>query len=112
MGAFFTWLGSWLSSFWAALVCLVKAAVQSIQDAFKDLFYWVVDRLLEFGGWVLSGLDVGISAFSPATYFSALPAEVVAVIGVIGLAEAVAIIVAAIVIRIALQSIPFVRWGS
>jgi hypothetical protein len=112
MGGFFRWLADWLASFWDALVCLVQSAVQSVQDALKDLFFWVFDTTLEFLAVLLAGLDTGLDAFNPATYFAALPGDVSNVLGLLGLGECIAIIVAALLIRFVLQTIPFVRWGS
>ncbi len=41
-----------------------------------------------------------------------IPPEAVNMLGLIKVPQAIAIIVAALVIRFTLQTIPFVRWGS
>ncbi|MNR68921.1 hypothetical protein D3C85_1938070 [compost metagenome] len=50
--------------------------------------------------------------FDPQTYFALIPPDVGNMLGVIGLTQSLAIIVAALVVRFLLQTIPFVRWGS
>ena len=50
--------------------------------------------------------------FDPQTYYSMIPPEVGQMLGAIGVTQAITIIVAALVIRFILQTVPFVRWGS
>lgn len=99
-----------IKAFAAWLWGLAKAAVLTVFDMLKDVFFWIIDTVLGFVMVLLGSLD--FSAFNPAAYIAAIPADITNVLGLIGLGEATAIIVFAIGIRIVLQLIPFTRLGS
>jgi hypothetical protein len=114
MGAFFTAilakfaaLASWLGS-------LVVAAFAAFWLLGTDLVCWVFESVLKLTGTLLDGLP-GTDAFqalNPAQYISAAPAELVNIIGLLRVGEALAIILGAISIKLLLQLVPFTRLGS
>lgn len=106
------WIQDWLGIFPDWLVNLVAAMFEALWDLVRDIFYWIFEQVLDLAIHILNGLDFDFSMFNPAQYISGLPSELVNVIGLIRVGEALAIIVGAIVIRIVLQLIPFTRLGS
>jgi hypothetical protein len=80
-----------------------------IWNVVTDMFCWVLDSALSLASSILSAINV---PFDPGTYYSMIPAEMANVLGLIGIPQALAMIVAALIIRFTLQLIPFVRLGS
>jgi len=92
------------------LLGLVKGIFESVWDFCQDGVCWVVDKLLSFVVSLLGGIDTsGISAVGS---WSSLPAEILNILGLLGFGQCMGIIGAAILIRLGLQLIPFVRLGS
>lgn len=98
-----TWIGKLFVAVFASLWLLVT-----------DLGCWMVESLLELVQVVLDGLPGpdGFSLFNPAQYIAGLPADLVNMIGLVRIGESFAIILAAILIKLTLQIIPFTRLGS
>lgn len=99
---FIDWLFDLWKSFWKSLFVLLQ-----------DAFLWCFEQILALVKVVLDGIT-GFDAIvaSAASTWSAIPPEVVAVLQAIGLGTALGLIAIAILIRLALQLIPFVRLGS
>lgn len=93
------------------LVNLVKGVFLSLFDLIKDGFYWVFDTALGNATSAMGGIDTtGINNYLSS--FGSLPAEILNVCGLLHMGTCMTIIGTAIVIRIVLQLIPFVRLGS
>lgn len=92
------------------VLALVKAVFLAVWDFVIDGVCYVVDKILTWLVSLISALDV--SAFSGLNAWGGLPPEVGNIIGLIGLGQCMTIIAAAIVIRLTMQLIPFVRLGS
>lgn len=111
IGRFFTDL---LQAVTDALDYLTRVVVQVFVDAwefFTDVPVWVFAQALEVAGTAIDALDLdGLTQYTSA--WSGLPAEMLNVLGLIGLGEALGIIAAAALIRLTMQVIPFVRLGS
>lgn len=95
--------GTWL---WG----LVKNVFTALWDVVVDGICYIADKGLSFVVDMLSAIDV--SGIQGVGSWAALPAEMINVLGLIGFGSAMAIIGTAIVIRLGLQLIPFVRLGS
>ena len=93
------------------LLDFLKSIVYTLFDMFKDVFYWLFESLIIAGKTLLAGV-LGNPDFSMAQYFTALPADVRNVIALTGLPECILLIMVAIGLRLTLQLIPFVRFGS
>lgn len=92
---------------------LIPNVVKAFLVMLKDLFLWCLEQIL---GLAKSLID-GITGFDEivsqaATIWAGVPSDVMVVLQTIGLGSALAIIAGAILIRLALQLIPFVRLGS
>jgi len=111
IGRFFTDL---LKTITDGLKWLADVVVQVFKDAwefFTDVPVWIFAQVLGVADSAMSALDLsGLTGFSGA--WGSLPGEVLNVLGLIGLAEALGIIAAAALIRLTMQVIPFVRLGS
>lgn len=111
MGAFFTAL---FAKFAAVLVWVGKLFVAiflAAWDFVRDAACWPFEQLLELVQSALDSLDVsGITGNLGA--WGSLPAELINILGLLGVGTAITIISAAIGIRLVLQLIPFVRLGS
>jgi hypothetical protein len=92
---------------WFAAVFL--QIFKDLWNVFTDLFCWLFEGVFAMAQSALSGIA---TPFNPATYYSMIPAETANMLGVIGIPQAFAIIVGALLTRFVLQTIPFVRWGS
>lgn len=90
---------------------LAVAVFKAIWDLLTDAVCWVFDQLFQVVVSMVSAIDV--SAFSGAVgSWSSLPSEILNMLGLIGFGYCMGIIAAAIMIRLTLQLIPFVRLGS
>jgi len=93
------------------LIDLFVNLVTSLLNMLKDLFFWIIETLLQLAAGLLDAIDLS-PILSLTSNFGALPGEIVNVLALCRVGEALGIIVAALVIRFALQLIPFVRLGS
>lgn len=96
----------------AWIIALVIAMYAAWWLLGTDLGCWLFEQVLQLVISILNTVSLDFSAFNPGQYISGLPADVVNMLGLIRVGEALAIIVAAIVVRVTLQLIPFTRLGS
>ncbi|MGF1904681.1 DUF2523 family protein [Aliivibrio salmonicida] len=102
----------WLVELFNIVMSLMFSLFLSIPRMLKDLFFWVLDQFLTFAEW-LGNLILGLFApIDVSQYLTAIPPNVSWVFMMIGLPNCLIIIGTAIVIRLTLQTIPFVRLGS
>jgi hypothetical protein len=90
---------------------------QFIVDIFSAVLIGVLKVVLFLADSLLAMLNIILdlfdtSIFDPGQYFEQLDPAVLEVISLLGFSDAMAIIVAAVVLRIVLQLIPFTRLGS
>lgn len=112
LGAFFTALLGKFVGMATWLLALVVAMFAAWWLLGTDLGCWLFEQVLLLTIELLNGLNLDFSMFNPAQYVSSMPAELVQGLGLMRVPEAIAIILAAIVIRVTLQLIPFTRLGS
>lgn len=114
MGAFFTALLAKFAALAKWFGLLAKAVFGAGWLLLTDLFCWLLVGLLGLVQTVLNSLPgpEGFSLFNPAQYINGLPPDLVNMIGLIRVGESLAIILAAILIKLTLQIIPFTRLGS
>lgn len=84
----------------------------SFIDFMEDFFLWIVDITLSLLETILNTFGYLFSMLDVTQYISAIPPDVSNVLSLIGLGEAMGIIITAGTIRLILQLIPFVRLGS
>ncbi|MGA0569833.1 DUF2523 family protein [Variovorax sp. VNK109] len=90
---------------------LFVAVFAAIWLLLTDVVCWVMDKALGVAVNAASGIDTtGIDTNLAA--WGALPGEVVNILLLLGVPQAIGIITAAIGIRLVLQLIPFTRLGS
>lgn len=106
---FFTALLAKIAAFASWLLQVVSRVFADLWNIFTDLFCWAFDSILGIAIAALSAISV---PFNPQTYYALIPPGTVQMLGAIGVTQALSIIVAALVVRFILQTIPFVRWGS
>lgn len=97
-------LASWLGE-------LAVAVFTSAWLALTDLISWAFAGFLSIAVTAINSLDLGgLTAY--AAGWSGLPSEMIEVLQAVGLTSAFGIIISAIIVRVILQLIPFVRLGS
>lgn len=106
---FFSALLAKIVGFAEWVLLLVKQVFVDAWNVVTDVLCWGLDQAMQLAASLLNTIDI---PFNPQTYFSMIPADAVQMMGYIGVTQSLAMIVAALVIRFALQTIPFVRWGS
>lgn len=111
IGEFFTALLGKIGSAVGWIGDLFKAVFVALWDFIRDAICWPFEQAMEIVVGAVSALDLsGISSYTGT--WGTLPAEIINILGLIGVGEASAIIVTAIGIRLILQLIPFTRLGS
>ncbi len=106
------WLTAWFTSVWNSFERWGKSAMLTLFDIIKDFLFFILETLLEVVQLILNGLGSLFNAMNFAQYISAIPPDVSNIMGLMGLGQAMTMIVGAIGIRVVLQLIPFVRLGS
>lgn len=109
IGSFFTALLNKFVGLASWLVSVLSQVFKDLWNMATDVVCWIFEGLLDVAIFALNAIDI---PFNPQTYYSMVPPEVGQMLGAIGLTQAITIIVAALVLRFILQTIPFVRWGS
>ena len=100
IAAVLTWIGN-----------LFKAVFTAGWDFIRDAVCWPFEQIMDIAVGAVQALPLdGLS--NQATAWGNLPAEILNVMGLIGVGTAVSIIASAIGIRLVLQLIPFTRLGS
>lgn len=90
---------------------LFVAVFVAIWDLIADAFSWLFDQCMKVAIAAIQGIDVSALS-SNLNSWGSLPADLLNVLGLLGVGTAVSIITAAIGIRLVLQLIPFTRLGS
>ena len=90
---------------------LITAVFTAVWDLLRDVVCWGFEEAMKVAVSGVQGIDVsGIS--TNLTVWGEIPAEVLNILQLLGVGQAMAIIAAAIGIRLVLQLIPFTRLGS
>lgn len=111
MGAFFSALIAKIVGFAEWFGRLFVAVFVAAWDFVRDALTWPFEQIMELVQSAVESINVsGVSG--SVGVWGQLPGEVLNVLGVLGVGTAIGIISAAIVIRLGLQLIPFVRLGS
>ena len=111
MGALFTALFAKIASVLAWFGALAVAAFTALYAMGKDVLSWLFEQVCKVAVSALSSLD--LTALTQAAQSAGtLPGSILNILALLGVGTAITIITAAILIRIALQMIPFVRLGS
>lgn len=100
IAAFATWFGQ----------CFKQVFVD-LWEVVIDLWSWPFDQVMQVAISATGSFDTSAISGSVSGWGS-LPADLLNIMGLLGVGTAVTIIGAAIVIRFGLQLIPFVRLGS
>ncbi|MNZ02434.1 hypothetical protein D3C78_190770 [compost metagenome] len=91
-------------------------AFKALWNLITDALVWVIESLLALGAKLLNGIadsfDLGTMTSTMQGYWNMVPPEVMQVMQAIGVPSALAIVVSGILIRFAMQLIPFIRLGS
>lgn len=98
-------LASWL-------LALLKNLFDSLVLLLKDLGAWTLDVIFDLIELAMEGLSTVLPDNPFQGWWNSLPLEVTGMANALGLPEALALIVGALIVRFLLQLIPFVRWGS
>lgn len=111
MGGLFTQLFSKISSVLGWFAALAVAIFEAMYLMLKDVFSWIFDSVLSVAVTAISAIDT--SSITPyINSAGSLPGQLLNILGLLGVGQAITIISAAIVIRLGLQLIPFTRLGS
>jgi hypothetical protein len=97
---------------WNGFVDFFWQIVLSFFDILKDFFFWIMEQLFTVGILLLDGVGSLMSGLNVAQYISGLPPETAHTMSLIGISEAMGMVITCLGIRFLLQLIPFVRWGS
>lgn len=81
----------------------------SLFDMLKDLFYWIFDTILGFFTDVLNGLGDLFNGLDVLQYVNALPSDISAFLSAIAFGQALGMITTALIIRLTINLIPFIR---
>ena len=103
-----------LNFFVEALSWIGRLFIQVFVDLWEfvtDAFVWVFDSLLGIASGAITSINVG-SIPRLDSQINSLPAEILNILGLLGVGYALGIITTALLIRFGLQLIPFVRLGS
>lgn len=76
-----------------------------------DFAKWAFEQLLDLLIFILKDINVNFDFLNPEKYVP-IPPELANSLGLFGVSQSLAIILAAIIVKITLQLIPFTRLGS
>lgn len=111
MGGLFTALFAKIAAVITWFSDLIVAVFSAAYLMLKDVLTWVFDSVIGIAVSAVASIDV--SSITPLLAGAGnIPAQVLNILALLGVGQAISIITAAIVIRLGLQLIPFVRLGS
>jgi hypothetical protein len=108
ISSFFTDIFAYISGLVTYAISVITQAFQDLLTMLKDVFLWLLDKVLELIEVILGTLP----AVDIPNFWGLLPIQAVNIAGLIGIGQAIGIIIAALIIRFLLQLIPFTRLGS
>lgn len=94
------------------LIAIAVAAFVGLWLLGTDLAAWVFEQVLNLVISILGSFNLSFDFLNVAQYIPALPDDVVNIMGLLGIGQALGIIFSAIVIKLVLQLIPFTRLGA
>ena len=105
------WLKQRLADIVGWFADLFVAIFKAFWDFCTDAVCWVFEGLWSIAVSVAGSIDVsGLTGY--AGNWGSLPGDIINVMGLLGFGEAAAIIISAVTVRLLLQLIPGVRFGS
>ena len=111
MGAAFSMLFAKIAALAQWFGRLFVAVFVALWDFIRDAACWPFEQVMDVAVSASSALDLSeLQGYS--SVWGTLPAELLNILGLLGVGQAAAVIVAAIGIRLVLQLIPFTRLGS
>ena len=90
----------------SAILGLIYCYLKDMLNFANDLGKGAWESVWQVPGLLLSGISVEVLS-TPI-----IPDQYAWILGATGMSQAIAIIASALLVRFALQAIPFVRWGS
>lgn len=103
----FDTLMTFLSDILAWFITLVVTVITALLDMLKDLAFWLFAQILQLLQSILDGLDFAFD-FNLQALINEIPVEILQVLSLIRIPEAMTIIVGAYMIRVGLRAIPYV----
>tara|TARA_B100001245_G_C22836175_1_gene402099 strand:- start:36 stop:353 length:318 start_codon:yes stop_codon:yes gene_type:complete len=101
-----------IKEFGQSIVDVIYQAVKTLMTFVSDVFFFVLENVMQGAIALLDTFGTGLEGLNPTQYITAIPAETKGMMAACGFNECITIVVSAIGIRLILQLIPFVRWGS
>ena len=102
----------WLATTWNEAKQFLWSVVLSFVEILKDLALVLLDSVLILVLLILEGVGELLSGLNVTQYITAIPPHVGYIMTLCGFSEAMGMIIASLTIRMILQLIPFVRFGS
>lgn len=97
---------------WNDFVEFMHSIMLTLFDLLKEVFYFIFETLMDLIILALQGFDYLFEQLDILQYIEGVPTEAANLMGLIGVGEAMGMIVIALTIRFLLQLIPFIRLGS
>lgn len=94
------------------LVDFLYRLVLTVFDFLRDTFFWCLEQLMTGAIALTNTFATGLRGLNPTQYIDQIPAETKGMMAAVGFNECIVIIVGALSIRMVIQLIPFIRWGS
>ncbi len=102
----------WFAQRWNDFITWGLSLLLSVWDMLNDIICFILESVFNVVVLLVSGLSGVFTSFGITQYLSVLPSEMLNVMSIVGVNQASAIIVSAVIVRFTLQLIPFVRLGS
>lgn len=104
-------ISAFFSDIWELFTNFLKSFMLTLLDLLKDLLYFIFESILDLIILILNGIGNSFELVNISNWVN-FPPEVSNMVGLVGLGQAMGLIMTSIVIRMALQAIPFTRFGS
>ena len=101
-----------LANRWNDLIDFLYRLLLTWVEFQKDILLWILDQLMTVAVAIVDGMGHLFAGLDVAQYWSLIPPETAYFLNLIGLSQAVGMIITCLGIRFILQMIPLVRWGS
>ncbi|MGR5267716.1 DUF2523 family protein [Vibrio astriarenae] len=102
----------WIIDLYNKLKEYLLGLLESFFELFKDFAYWIFELLMMVVDGLLATIIAILEPVDISQYLTGFPSGAAWMFGQIGLPQCLTMIGTAIVVRLMLQLIPFVRLGS
>ena len=100
---------AWFDYLIDTIVNIVAHVILDIREIFWDFFFLILQKILDFAGWLNSYVVSRLPAFDASTYWASVSVDALNLLRYFHFGQLITILIGAVVTRFILNFIPFFK---